>query len=67
MLLKAHISLPVLASEAVMTGQTLISQIGEEFWRDTPLEGLNPACATLFQSGRIGTAARTTIIHSGAF
>lgn len=67
MLLKAHISPPVLASEAVTTGQTLISQIGGRIWRDTPLEGLNPVCATLFQSGGIGTAARTTVIHSGAF
>lgn len=31
MLLEAHISQPVLALEAVVTGQTLISQIGGEY------------------------------------
>lgn len=67
MLLKAHISLPVLALEAVTTGQTLISQIGGRIWRDTPMEGLKPVCATLFQSGGIGTAARTTITLSVVF
>lgn len=53
MLLKAHISPPVLASEAVTTGQTLISQIGGEFGATRLWRGSIQCAPPCFNQGEL--------------